>query len=237
MTKCIRMVLVTLALLAVATMLLGGSASAVLLRDAKYISDNMPGKTPVGQPVTVTITMKNTGMDAWFPGEGYRLYVGGWDGVPVSKVTRLSQTCTFKCTIPCGILGANSLLVMMAYNDGVHSSVYFGERHEIKFFVTGDSSSFISDTIPTQIQHDHNVAVTVKFKNTGTMTWTSASGYGLLYRGSRVAQVSGRVAPGGTATFTFNINVHTPGDYAISLQMSKNNVPFGTVRSKGLKVI
>jgi hypothetical protein len=130
---------------------------------------------------------------------------------------------------------------MKYYPDGYtiqSPGVSFGETHYWNFYCPGDNSLWDSDNIPDQILHDHAVTVSVKFKNTGTTTWTAAAGYGLLYRNVRVAMVSGSVPPGGIATFAFPINVHTPGTYSYILAMSRNNVrfPYGEIASGSLTV-
>jgi hypothetical protein len=234
-----KTILLVVALSAVVMILLGGNASALLPNDAKYVSDNMPGKIDAGDTVQVTVIMKNTGQNIWLPVGKYGQYYLVVDGkkIPVPVSTGTGQTCKFKFNVATNVPGYYSLSLRMMYQSKTAPAIYFGETHTIKYSVPGNYSMYVSDTIPAQIAHDHSVAVTVKFKNMGTTTWTAAGGYGLLYRGTRVAQVSGSVSPGATATFMFNLNVHTPGSYSITLQMSKNNnVPFGPLKIKTLVV-
>jgi hypothetical protein len=101
---------------------------------------------------------------------------------------------------------------------------------------SGDNAQYISDTIPAQITHDKSYSVTVKFKNTGDGGWTAASGFKLKYSNTYFP-VTGSVPYGSTATFTFSINVHTPGTYNVPIQMSHNGYVFGAVKTKTIKVV
>jgi hypothetical protein len=94
---------------------------------------------------------------------------------------------------------------------------------------------YVSDTIPATITHDKAYQVSVKFKNTGTSTWTPAAGCKLKYSNTYFP-LTGSVPTWGTATFTFSISVHTPGTYNVPIQMSKSGTGFGGIKMKQIKV-
>ncbi|NUO78360.1 MAG: hypothetical protein HOQ32_20415 [Lysobacter sp.] len=75
------------------------------------------------------------------------------------------------------------------------------------------NAQFIAQSVPTTMAVGQSYAVTVQMKNTGTTTWTTADSYKLGSRnpadntkwGSSRVALTGNVAPGQTASFSFNV--------------------------------
>jgi hypothetical protein len=99
-----------------------------------------------------------------------------------------------------------------------------------------NNSQYISDTIPSEIIHDKSSIVTIKFKNTGTTTWTIEDGYILMF-GDLIYPVTGSVTPGNTATFIIDVNFPTPGTYYVSLHMNRYEAVFGESKKKTINVV
>ena len=78
-----------------------------------------------------------------------------------------------------------------------------------------DGSSFISQVVPVALKPGQGATVSVTMKNTGTTTWTEASGYrlgsqnpqdNLIWGTGRVYLAAGEsIAPGQQKTFTFTV--------------------------------
>ena len=95
------------------------------------------------------------------------------------------------------------------------------------------NAQFVSQSVNTTMQTGSTQNVTVQFKNTGTRTWTSAAAFRLgsqnpqdngTWNISRVG-VPSDIAPGQTATFTFQIRApSTPGNYNFQWRMLQESV-------------
>jgi YD repeat-containing protein len=96
-----------------------------------------------------------------------------------------------------------------------------------------NNAAFISQSAPTTLIAGQTANVSVTMQNTGTTTWTTAEGYKL---GSQNPQDNGTwgtgrvalpasVAPGGQATFNFNVTAPTtPGTYNFQWRMLREGV-------------
>jgi|GEM_PF-3320081 len=95
------------------------------------------------------------------------------------------------------------------------------------------NAQFVSQSVNTTMQTGSTQNVTVQFKNTGTRTWTGAAAFRLgsqnpqdngTWNISRVG-VPSDIAPGQTATFTFQIRApSTPGNYNFQWRMLQESV-------------
>lgn len=95
------------------------------------------------------------------------------------------------------------------------------------------NAQFVGQSVSTVMQTGSTQTVTVQFKNTGTRTWTNAAAFRL---GSQNPQDNGTwgtgrvglpsdIAPGQTATFTFQIRApSTPGNFNFQWRMLQEGV-------------
>lgn len=100
-----------------------------------------------------------------------------------------------------------------------------------------NGAQFVSQSVPNPMVRGQSYSVTVRLKNTGDTTWSSAQDYKLGIRNqvgesawgvSRVP-VSGSVAPGATATFGFNVTApSTSGSYNFQWRMQQGASGFGS---------
>ncbi|HEV2708507.1 MAG TPA: S8 family serine peptidase, partial [Pyrinomonadaceae bacterium] len=98
---------------------------------------------------------------------------------------------------------------------------------------TTNNAAFVSQSVPSTLTAGQTANVSVTMQNTGTTTWTTAEGYKL---GSQNPQDNGTwgtgrvalpasVAPGGQATFNFNVTAPTtPGTYNFQWRMLREGV-------------
>lgn len=110
------------------------------------------------------------------------------------------------------------------------------------------SAQFVSQTVPAVMLAGMTQTVTIKFKNSGTLAWTSANNYKLgsqnpgdnIVWGARRVELSKTVAPGEIATFSFQIKAPlTAGTYNFQWRMVMEGVAwFGTLSTNvAIKVV
>ncbi len=94
------------------------------------------------------------------------------------------------------------------------------------------SASFVGQSIPTTVQPETILSLTVEFRNTGSTTWDSS--YLMRIRGHAWETLRARlsegeaVPPGSSKKFTFSVTApREPGRYAIQCQMATRHRPFG----------
>ncbi|MFC3815292.1 hypothetical protein [Lysobacter sp. GCM10012299] len=93
-------------------------------------------------------------------------------------------------------------------------------------------AQFVGQSVPSAMAVGQSYAVSVQLKNTGNVSWTDTKGYRLGSQNpgdnnrwgiGRVA-VHGTVAPGDTATFTFNVVAPAAGSHAFQWRMVRDGV-------------
>lgn len=98
--------------------------------------------------------------------------------------------------------------------------------------VQTNSAAYVSRTVATSMVANNLYPVTVAMRNSGTTTWTPEEGYALgpvpddKTWVADFVSLPGNVAPGATATFTFNVSAPAdPGAYPFVWQMLQLNGP------------
>ncbi|MBP5094100.1 MAG: N-acetylmuramoyl-L-alanine amidase, partial [Abditibacteriota bacterium] len=217
---------------------------------ARYVSDTIPETAVAGETRTVSVTFKNIGSTAW-PVNGMVTLgaVGGSDPFSGSNYIRLPNdvasgdtvTVTFDMTFTEG--GSFNTDWRMVFGE----AGWFGDICDktVTVIVPERNAQYIDDTIPASVGVGEARPVTVTFKNTGTMTWTSAAEFMLgaaddedIYLGgdNRVA-LPHDVAPGETVTFSFNMTFPTAGVANVVWRMVQEHVAwFGDSCSKTVTV-
>jgi hypothetical protein len=97
-----------------------------------------------------------------------------------------------------------------------------------------NDACFISQTLPEVTRRWDQSTVTVKMRNCGTSTWTSADGYRLgsqsppnnSYWGFNRVELPKSVAPGETVDFTFTVRAGVSGPTFYQWQMVQDGVGF-----------
>lgn len=206
---------------------------------AVFVSQSAPAVMQAGQIYAVSVTMRNVGTNTWTPAAKYRLasrnpsdnstwglsraYLSG----PVAPGATAVFTFTAKAPAATGSYNFQWRMVQ----DGV---AFFGENSANLSItvqstaVAVNAAAFVSQSVPTRLVAGQLYRVSLTFQNTGTTTWTSATRHRLgslnpadnyTWDTARAA-LSGDVAPGRTATFTFAIKAPaTPGNYNFQWSM------------------
>ncbi|MBN1491185.1 MAG: N-acetylmuramoyl-L-alanine amidase, partial [Phycisphaerae bacterium] len=152
----------------------------------EYVSDTIPSLMDAGQTYSVSITLRNRGV-LWDNPHGFKLGAVD-DSDPFTSFNRVdvtgearpgnTYTFTFDMTAP-GAPGTYTTDWQMV-REGV---AWFGPIHSEQIEVEGtgpyDAAALVSDTLPTDMRVGERATVSITFENTGTITWTKATGHKL----------------------------------------------------------
>ncbi|MFC1768695.1 NBR1-Ig-like domain-containing protein [Nanoarchaeota archaeon] len=205
--------------------------------DAECVGHTIPATMDPSETRTVTVTMRNTGTTSWTIADLYRL--GIWDEnvwgitrvvLPSSPVNP-GETVTFSFTItsPASTGSYDSFWRML--EEGVE---WFGDScgGEVTIEEDGENDAeCMTHTIPATMEPGETRPVQVAMRNTGTTTWTQADLYRLgiwsqnVWGVTRVNLPLSFIAPGGIATFSFDITApSTEGTYNSLWRMLEEGV-------------
>jgi hypothetical protein len=223
---------------------------------AQLVSNTIPDTMEIGKAYSVSVTYKNTGSDTWTAATGFKLGLQGTDNFKTGQRLFLqsgqsitpgqSATFVFNMNAPATVGSYSTNLQMI--KEGV---AWFGDKLAKNITVTVPlvsplSAQLISSTIPDIMEIGKAYSVSVTYKNTGSDTWTAATGFKLgvlgtdnFKTGQRLFLQSGQsIAPGQSATFTFNMTAPaTVGSYTTNLQMIKEGAAwFGDKLTKTISV-
>jgi uncharacterized membrane protein len=215
---------------------------------AQFISQILPATWTPGQTYAVTINMKNTGTTNWSP-LSYKLGSQtptnntnwGMSRVTLAKSISPGSTASFKFNVTVPTTPGTYNFQWQLVQD---SAGFFGDMTlNVPVTVGGggggggtNGASFMTQSVPSSMTAGQAATVSVTMQNTGTTTWAA----GTYFLGSRnsdnnttwgLSQVAlaSSVAPGGQATFTFNVNAPAAaGTYNFQWGMKQNSVFFGS---------
>ena len=216
--------------------------------NAQYWSQAVPTTWTPGQTYQVTINMKNTGTATWSTGT-YKLgsqspannTSWGTSRATLSKSASPGTIASFKFNVTAPTAAGTYNFQWQMIQEGVG---FFGDMSpNVPLTVGGggggggtNNAAFVSQNVPASMTAGQTTSVSVTMSNTGTTTWSSGT-YSLASRNpdnnstwglSQVALASS-VAPGGQATFTFNITAPSvAGTYNFQWGMRQNSSFFGS---------
>lgn len=99
-----------------------------------------------------------------------------------------------------------------------------------------NNSQFVIQSLPTTMTAGQRYSVSIKMRNTGVSTWTSANGYRLVSQapvnnltwGLSEVPLPSSIAPGSEVTFNFTVTAPTaPGTYRFEWQVMQGQSGFG----------
>jgi hypothetical protein len=231
-----------------------GTTAEALVRagsNAQFVSTTIPATMYPGERRLVSVTMKNTGTASPFndwtaQNPQYTLASLNnnvdWHYAYVGITVPAGATTTFSFVITAPPVSAPFTARMMDVTGGV-----FGDVVNVPITVSASVTpqwgcTLVSSTLPAQLAPDENRTVTVTVRNTGTAAWPSTN-LKLASRdvpanlwGTTNADLTASVAPGGAASFAFNLKAPAaPGSYLIQRDM-KDYAGIGDFRKSGLCV-
>jgi len=222
---------------------------------ASFVSQSVPSSIPYQTPTPIVVTMRNTGTATWVKSEGdvflatqepqdnyywciqdnrYGSRSGNRVLLPYDVAPDQQVTFNFIVKpLSCFFAAPSPLRFRML--SPTHGT--FGEETPDPRATVTTAAEFVSQQVPSTMDAGTSVVVSVTFKNTTSVTWTSADGYSLVSVGplgnttwgvSTVA-LPGSVAPGASVTFTFSVVAPmTLASYNFQWQMNlQASGPFG----------
>jgi hypothetical protein len=218
---------------------------------ASFVSQNVPASLNAGQAATVSVTMRNSGTSTWVPGTYFLGSQNPQDNATwgLSRASLGSTvapgsdaTFTFNITAP-SVTGTYNFQWGMLQN-GVG---YFGSGSaNVAITVNGtggggiNDATFISQNVPASMNAGQTYPASVTMRNSGSTTWTadayklgSQNPAGNLTWGVNQLSLPVSVAPGSSATFTFNVTAPpSAGTYNFQWRMLQDAVgSFGAFTS------
>ncbi|MGA9767807.1 MAG: NBR1-Ig-like domain-containing protein, partial [Blastocatellia bacterium] len=214
--------------------------------DAMFLSQTVPATLTPGQTFNSTISWLNTGTQTWQGATGLRLISQN----PFNNVTWGGNTVLLtNFTVPPGgqlditfqaVAPATAGTYNFQWQVARDASTPFGQMStNVSIQVGGggggggtNGAAFVTQNVPSSMTAGQSASVSVTMQNTGTTTWAP----GTYFLGSRnptgnstwglsQAALASSVAPGGQATFTFNIAAPSvAGTYNFQWGMSQNGV-------------
>jgi hypothetical protein len=218
--------------------------------DASFVSQSVASSMTTGQSQSVTVTMKNTGTTTWTTGS-YKLGSqnpqdnNNWGLTRVSLSSPVSPnadaTFTFNITAP--VNPGNYNFQWRMIQEGVGNFGATSTNVVVQVATGGGSTndaSFVTQNVQTSMTAGQVYSVSMRMRNTGTTTWSSASGYALGSNnpvdnttwGMTRVNLPVTVTPNSEVSFTINLVApSTPGTYNFQWRMVKDGVGFGSPSS------
>jgi len=221
---------------------------------ATFVEQAVPSLIEVFTPASVSVTMRNTGTATWIASEGdvflatqrpqdnyywciqdnpHGIYTGNRVRLPHDVAPGQDVTFAFVVKpLSCGFAATAPFRFRMLSQ--IHGT--FGDETPGADVVVSTSAQFVSQQAPAVAPAGAHISVSVTFMNTTNITWRSADGYALravpagsATWGTTSVALPADVAPGGTVTFAFGIDVPAiVAVYNFQWQMSgPGDVPFG----------
>jgi hypothetical protein len=193
----------------------------------------------------VEITMKNTGTTTWNRNT-HKLRIANpadnsiWNpnvSPYPNGVNTVAPGASVTFDFMTKHIAVNATQLNFQWQMKLEGGAFFGEPTPIRevcgecaFHPSGpvDIASFVSQTVPTFMFVGQASNVSITMNNSGTMTWTAASGYKLgsqipqnnTFWGTTRVALPGTVAPDANATFNFPVTAPSMvGDYTFHWQM------------------
>ena len=214
--------------------------------DAAFLSLGpiAPTNVTVGADFFASITVSNRGNTTWSSAGGFRLasqnpatnttWGSNLINLPGTIAPGGVATFFFRATAP-ALPGSYNFQWQMRQD----ATGFFGDLGPSTVIVVApprtNDAAFVLQNVPSVLTAGTTVPVSLTFRNTGTTTWTPASGYqlaavnpdnNLTWSDTPVPSIQ-TVAPGDTAVFNFNIDVPTnAGNYNFQWRLRQTGAGF-----------
>lgn len=218
--------------------------------NSQFVSQSVPSQVNPGQVFVVTLSWFNNGTQTWDGSNGFTIRSQNpagnttWGGSQVNLAGLAwapGQTAAIQLQVVAPATSGSYNFQWQTYQSGTG---YFGQASTnvaIQVGQTGggatDGATFVSQTVSATMTAGQVSSVSVTMQNSGTTTW-SAGTYQLgsqnpqnnLTWGLNRVNLSSSVAPGSSATFTFNITAPAAaGTYNFQWQMFNGSAFFGAL--------
>ena len=213
--------------------------------DAVFVAQAVPKRLSAGQTYPVWIALRNSGTNPWPAGSTYQLGSQNpqdntnWG---LSRVALASEVQPGEEVVFAFSITAPSTAGDYAFRwQMVTGSTWFGEMTpDLTVTVasipgTGNSSRFLSQSLPRFLQPGQRFPISISFQNNGTSNWSS-TGVSRVRLGSQNptdntnwgfgrVELAGDVASSSSITLSFTLTApSTPGSYACSWRLLQEGV-------------
>jgi hypothetical protein len=222
---------------------------------ASFVSQSVPPSITFQTPAPIVVTMQNTGTATWFKADGdvflatqepqdnyywciqdnhYGSHSGNRVLLPYDVAP--DQQVTFSFVVkPLSCFFARTSPLRFRMLSQLHGT--FGEETPDPKVTVTTAAEFVSQQVPATMDAGSSVTVSLTFKNTTNVTWTSADGLvsagpaGNTTWGVSTVALPASVAPGESETFTFSVIAPSMlATYNFQWQMSlQSSGPFGQI--------
>lgn len=215
-----------------------------------HVKDTMTNTVFAGEQYPTWIYYQNNGGTSWTQAAGYELisrnptlntiWGPGTDRIPVAAnwtVAPGAQFNFFKMLTAPTTLG-NYSFQWSPNQVGVNNFNNWSPSRTIQVVANPHGAQFVSQVVPSTLQAGNDFNVELRFRNTGTTTWTNATQFWLYSQWitGNYSWITNQirlpnnvtVAPGQEYTFTRSMTAPLfPGTHPFSWRMTNNNVGFG----------
>ena len=226
--------------------------------DALFVTHTAPASVTTGEVFTATVTARNIGLNAWSAATGFTLgsqnpadnLRWGVNVVPLLGVVPPGEETTFTIPLTAPAVPGSYDLQWQMQRAGAGSFGLLSPNLVIQVTAPTpgvNAAAFGTQTVPAVMEPGTIYLASVTMTNTGTTAWTSAQLFRLGSRNpadnltwgiNRVGLPTATIAPGGTATFDFQVSSPAaPGVYNFQWQMVQDGAGFFGDLSPNIPVI
>jgi len=231
--------------------------------DSKFVNQSIPDRMIPGQKYNLIVTFQNSGSVSWAPGEvRLKLFSNEDSKSPVWSVSELDlvktieseSTATFEITVTApstaGVYKFSSQLTNSAGVFGDVSKILeISVSNEVNLNDALNSSAFVEQTVPPQMEAGKSYKVMVSYTNTGKTSWDKGS-YRLIMLDAAGNPLTGNfwssysvsldetITPGGSKVFNFDIIPYSPGTYTLQWRIASGETGlFGDVSNPAVVTV
>ncbi len=209
-----------------------------LRTDAEFVSQSVPSGMLTGRVYDAVVSFKNSGEVTWDNAAGFRLAavnpgndsVWGTNRVALEVPVAPGQTGLFAFAVGAPLVAGpyDFRWQMIREGSGLFGAV--GSNAAVTVTLPVNNAAYVTQTVASVVLTGQVSNVSVRMRNTGNTTWTTAGGYALaavnpaentVWGGNR-AVLAADTAPGQEAIFDFvAVAPMTPGTNNFQWQMSQ----------------
>ncbi|MBE2227204.1 MAG: hypothetical protein IAE93_07685 [Ignavibacteria bacterium] len=231
--------------------------------DSKFVNQSIPDRMIPGQKYNLIVTFQNSGTVSWVPGEvRLKLFSNEDSKSPVWAVSELDltktieseNTATFEITVTApSTAGVYKISAQLTNSAGVFGDVSkileISVNNEVGFNDALNSSAFVEQTVPSEMEAGKSYKVMVSYTNTGKTSWDKGN-YRLIMLDAAGNPLTGNfwnsysvsldetISPGGSKVFNFDVVPYSPGTYTLQWRLASGEMGlFGDVSNPAVVTV
>ena len=231
--------------------------------DSKFVNQSIPDRMTPGQKYNLIVTFQNSGSSSWAPGEvRLKLFSNEETKSPVWAVSELDlvktieseNTATFEITVTAPtIAGVYKISAQLTNSAGVFGDVSkileISVSNEVGFNDALNSSAFVEQTVPSQMEAGKSYKVMISYTNTGKTSWDKGSYRPIMldpsgnpltgnFWNNYSVSLDETITPGGSKVFNFDIIPYSPGTYTLQWRIASGETGlFGDVSNPAVVTV